>query len=113
MAGISSDTYRLKDQVIKQPRMDDDEAITEQNREATYNEASIYTLLRDHPSIAKCLDIGPKRSYLVLEYYPNGTLKDYVNRYWPSIAEPRLKCWARQIIESAQYIHFKGASLGL
>ncbi|KAI4165247.1 MAG: hypothetical protein LQ342_001115 [Letrouitia transgressa] len=108
MAGISSDTYRLSDQVIKRPRMDNDEAIAEQNREATYNEASIYILLGNHPSIAKCLRIGPKRSYVVLEYYPNGTLKDYVNRCRPSITESRLKCWARQIIESALYIHLKG-----
>ncbi|KAL8942848.1 MAG: hypothetical protein Q9211_001211 [Gyalolechia sp. 1 TL-2023] len=108
MAGISSDTYRLGDQVLKRPRLDDDEAIAEQNREATYVEASIYILLGNHPSIAKCLRIGPKRSYVVLECYPNGTLKDYVNRYRPNIAEPRLKCWARQIIESALYIHSKG-----
>ena len=106
MAGISSETYRLGDQVIKTPRLDDDEAIAKQNFMATYNEASVYILLGDHQSIAKCLRVGSRKSYVLLEYYPNGTLKDQVLRRPPRT--PRLKRWARQIIESAVYIHSKG-----
>lgn len=105
MIGMSAKTYRIGSVVLKLPRIDNENCITIENLKAMRNEASIYTLLGQHPSIAKCLVIGPAKDYIVLEHYVNGTLKDHVDRQQGSIAAPCLKRWARQIIESVAFIH--------
>ena len=108
MVGISARTYRVGDIVVKLPRIDDEDSITNENFQAMRNEASIYTLLGDHPSLAKCLTVGPAKDYIVLEYYPNGTIKNHIDRHRARITDPCLKRWARQIIESISFIHVMG-----
>jgi len=108
MVGIAAKTYRIGNTVRKVHRIDDEEAITAQNIEATRNEASVYILLGDHPRIAKCLSVGPARSYVELEYYPNGTLKKYVEEHRASITDACVKRWARQMIEGAVFVHAMG-----
>lgn len=108
MVGTSAKTYRIGPLVVKLPRMDDEDCITIENDKAMRNEASIYVLLGQHPSIARCLTVGPARNYIELEYYPNGTLKDYVGQHHASITASYLRCWARQIIESVDFIHAMG-----
>lgn len=107
MVGIFAETYRIGNIVKKvYRRFPDDDAATEESIRATRNEASIYILLGPHPRIAKFLHTDPAKSYLELRYYPNGNLKSFIEKYRPHL-EFR-KCWARQIVESAEYIHTMG-----
>lgn len=108
MVGVSAKTYRTGPLVVKITRIDDEDCITTENRKAMRNEASIYALLGQHPSIARCLTVGPARDYIELEYYPNGTLKDHLDQHHASITTSYLRCWARQIIESVVFIHTMG-----
>lgn len=107
--GISAKTYLKGNIIIKVPRIDDeDDQITEANRKAARNGADIYVLLNKHPSIAVCNYISPSKDYLELEYYPHGTLRDYVNDHRNKITDAALKQWARQMIEGISYLHNKG-----
>jgi serine/threonine protein kinase len=104
MVGIFAETYRVGNIVKKvYRRFPDDDIATEESIKATHNEANIYILLGDHPRIAKFLHTDPAKTYIELEYYPNGNLKNFIEKYRPYI-EVR-KRWARQIVESAEYIH--------
>jgi len=69
------------------------------------NEANIYALLRKYPSIARYLTIAPARNYIKLKYYFNGTLKGYLDQHHADIITSYLKRWARQIIESVNFIY--------
>ncbi len=84
----------------------DDDIATEESIKATHNKASIYILLGDHPRIAKFLRTDPTKTCIELEYYSNGNLKSLIEKHRPCI-EVR-KCWARQIVQSAEYIHTMG-----
>lgn len=75
--------------------------------EACRNEADVYLILGSHHLIAKCLSIGPQKEYIELQYYPNGNLKEYVDRNRASTTETDLKRWAHQMIQSVAYIHSK------
>jgi len=109
MVGMSAKTYRVGNIVRKECHvLVDDMGITEQNIEACKNEADVYLILGSHPLIAKCLSIGPGKEYIELEYYPNGNLKEFIQRNLTSITETDLKRWAYQMVESVVYIHFKG-----
>jgi len=108
MVGMSAKTYRIGGVVVKLPRIDEEDCITMENLKAMRNEASIYALLGQHPSITRCLSIGPARDYIELEYYANGTLKDHIDQQQASIAAPCLRRWARQCIESIVFIHAMG-----
>lgn len=108
MVGISAKTYRIGALVVKLARSDDEDYITAENIKAMRNEASIYTLMGHHPRIARCLTVGPAKDYVVLEYYPNGTLKDHLAQLQTSTTTACLKRWVRQIIESVIFIHAMG-----
>ena len=110
MVGIGAKTYRIGNTVKKVHRIDDEEAITAQNIEAARNEASIYILLGEHRRIAKCLAVGPARSYIELEFYSNGTLKAYVDKHRATLTDAYLKRWTRQMIEAIIYIHAMGVT---
>lgn len=77
---MSAKTYRISSVVVKMPRIDDEDCIATENLKAMRNEASIYALLGQYPSIARCLTIGPAKDYIELEYYANGTLKGHVDQ---------------------------------
>ena len=107
MVGIFAETYRIGNIVKKvYRRFPDDDIATEESIKATRNEASIYILLGDHPRIAKVLHTDPTKTYIELKYYSNGNLQSFIAKHRPHI-EFR-KSWARQIIESAEYIHTMG-----
>ncbi|KAF1961763.1 kinase-like protein [Byssothecium circinans] len=109
MVGMSAKTYRIGNTVRKECHvLVDDIGITEQNMEACKNEADIYLILGSHPLIAKCLSMGAEKEFIELEYYPNGNLKEYVQRNRTSITETDLKRWAYQMVGSVAYIHSKG-----
>jgi len=109
MVGIFAETYRIGSRVKKVYRkyLDDDDA-TEESIRAIHNEASIYILLGNHPRIATYLFIDPSKTYIELKYYPNGNLKEFLEKHRPDAEDTRFKYWARQIIESAEYIHTMG-----
>ncbi len=87
-----------------------DEALTAQNMRAIRNEASVYIILKGHPRIAKCLSVCPWKTYVDLEYYPNGNLKKHLNEplCGVRISRANLEMWARQMIESVAFIHGMG-----
>lgn len=109
MVGIFAETYRIGNIVKKVYRKfpNDDDA-SEESIKAIHNEASIYILLGNHPRIAKYLFVDPSKTYIELKYYPNGSLKGYMDKHRPHIDDAHRKYWARQIIESADYIHTMG-----
>ena len=88
--GIFAETYRIGNRVKKVYRKypDDDDA-TEKSIEAIHNEASIYILLGNRPCIAKHLCIDPSKTYIELKYYPNGNLKEFLEKHRPNIEDTR------------------------
>lgn len=109
MTGLFAETYRVGNIIKKVYRKyPNDDAATVESIKATRNEANIYTLLGDHPCIARCLFIDPAKTYIELKYYPHGNLKRFVEKHAPHIENAHRKTWARQIIESAEYIHTMG-----
>jgi serine/threonine protein kinase len=109
MVGVFAETYRIGNIVKKVYRkFSDDDNATEESIKAIHNEASIYMLLGNHPRIAKYPFIDPSKTYIELKYYPNGNLKGFLEKHRPHIEDTRRKYSARQIIESAEYIHTMG-----
>lgn len=107
MIGSFAETYRIGNKVKKVYRRSlNDDVTTKESIKATQNEASIYILLGDHPRIAQFLHTDLTKTYIELKYYSNGNLKSYIEKHRP-YNEARM-CWARQIIESAEYIHTLG-----
>ncbi|KAG5787376.1 hypothetical protein H9Q69_013554 [Fusarium xylarioides] len=78
MIGNTSETWRIGNVVRKLPRTVSDEDITNANLAAARNEANVYLILGEHHLVAKCQAICPVKSYIDLEYYSYGTLRDYV-----------------------------------
>ena len=106
MPGLFAETYRIGNIVKKVYRKySDDDAATADSIKVTHNEVSIYILLGDHPRIAKCLFTDSAKTYMDLKYYPHDDLKRFIKKYKSNIENAYRKCWARQIIESADYIH--------
>lgn len=104
MVGSCSSTYRLGQVIIKVPRIDEEAAITQGNAKAMTIEANVYRILGTHDRIANCLYISPMRDMIMLEFYGNGNLKDYVANHGAT----QLRKWAKQMIEAVQFIHSKG-----
>jgi serine/threonine protein kinase len=104
MVGSSSSTYRLAELIIKITRIDDDAAITQANAKAMAIEANVYSILGNHDRIANFIYISPLRDMILLQFYVNGNLKQYVESHGPT----QLRKWARQMIEAVEIIHGKG-----
>ncbi|KAK5678728.1 hypothetical protein LTS10_009172 [Elasticomyces elasticus] len=101
----TSCTYRIGQYIVKIPRIDiEDAALSEQHLEHAVREANAYRILQSHDRIAKCWHACPIGGLVALEYYRNGNLKAYVDKNGPT----RLLTWAKQMVESVQYIHSKG-----
>ena len=75
---------------------------------AAENEANVYLILGKHPLIAECLAIGPSNECIDLRYYPKGSLRDYVSSHRSVLSVNQLNAWARQLVESVEYVHRKG-----
>lgn len=108
MVGMSAKTYRIGNVVRKECHvLPGDSGITKQNLDSCKTEAEVYLILGSHRSIAKYLSTGPNKSYLELEYYPNGNLKEYLASNRANITDSHIRRWAYQMIESVAYIHSK------
>ncbi|OAL32765.1 hypothetical protein AYO20_07721 [Fonsecaea nubica] len=113
MIGTSSEAYRIGNKVAKICHvLPDDPAITQQNLEACQTEALVYQILGEHPRIVRCLSWCPSQGRVELEFYPNGNLKDYLEKNYSSTTEVDEKRWAIQMIESVFYLHSKGVRHG-
>ncbi|KAK0947582.1 hypothetical protein LTS01_026030, partial [Friedmanniomyces endolithicus] len=104
MLGPSATTFRIGNAVIKIPRFDDEADITQANAKAMRIEANVYRILGTHDRIANCLYISPLSDMIMLEYYSDGTLKNYVATHGPTY----LRKWAQQMIEGVEFIHSRG-----
>jgi tRNA A-37 threonylcarbamoyl transferase component Bud32 len=60
----------------------------------------------DHPKIARVIDHFQEneRDYLVLEYIPGVTLREYIRRHGPQ-SEERVAEWSQQIAAILKYLH--------
>lgn len=74
-------------------------------RELFQREARVLMSLK-HPKIAKVLDHFHEngRDYLLLEYIPGITLREYIRRHGPQ-SESKVKTWAKEIAELLKYLH--------
>ena len=104
MIGSSACTYRVGTTIVKVPRIDSEAEITLANAKATIVEANVYSILGAHDRIAHCLYISPTKNLIMLEFYPNGNLRDYA----ASLGSKQICKWAKQMIEGLEFIHRKG-----
>lgn len=108
MVGNTSETWLIGDIVRKTYVTSSDVAITKANLDAARKEACVYSILGQHPLIAKCLSISSTKSYIDLKYCRVGSLRDYALSHRQNITDSQLKTWARQLVSSVAYIHSKG-----
>lgn len=82
-----------------------DDATREKAREMFKREAQLLMQLK-HERIAKVLDhfVENGRDYLVLEYIPGLTLRQYIKRNGPQ-SQDKVLAWSRQIAEVLCYLH--------
>lgn len=78
---------------------------SEEDIEPIVREATIYSILGDHPRIAQCLSIG-RTDYIDIEYYPHGDLARF--RREKEIPFELQKKWFQQMIEAVAFIHSRG-----
>ncbi|KAK6369297.1 hypothetical protein LTS17_009637 [Exophiala oligosperma] len=109
MVGMCAKTWRVGTRVRKEPRLDeDDDGITAQNLDAFITEANVYLILgSSHPLIAQCTFIDPQKTYIELEFYPRGNLRDYVKENCAKIDRSQREIWGVQMIQSVSYLHSK------
>ncbi|RMY49783.1 hypothetical protein D0865_07288 [Hortaea werneckii] len=77
MIGSCSSTYQLGQVIIKVPRIDEEAEITQDNAKAARTEANVYRILGHYERIAIRFYISPTNDLILLEFYSDGTLKDY------------------------------------
>lgn len=80
--------------------------LIEENIELFRNEARAIANLK-HPHIVRMLDFGIEDGelpYLVMDYLPYGTLRQYYTREAP-LPLPKIALYTRQIAEALQYAH--------
>lgn len=88
LVGMSAKTYRVGNRVIKISHdLPNDPAVTQQYLESCQTEALVYQILGEHPRIAQCLSWHLSLGQIELKLYPNGTLKDYLERNHSSAIE--------------------------
>lgn len=84
---------------------DDDDAEEESIR-AIHNKTSIHLYLDNHLRIAECLcSIDPSKHIYSPSTTPTAVGKKYLEKHRSHIKDPNRKSYARQILESAEYIH--------
>lgn len=100
MIGIFAEVYLLDDTVIrKAPRSNMDE-----DTQPIHREATIYSILGEHPRIAECLSFG-STDFVDIKYYPNGDLAAFVLNKKEELDFDHQQKWFRQIIEAVDKIH--------
>ena len=68
-------------------------------------EKKVYQRLLDVPGVAKCIECT--RNGILLEYYPNGSLSEYISRNKPPSVSQRWH-WALQATDVIGYCHKRG-----
>jgi serine/threonine protein kinase len=106
--GIFSVVHHVSDTLVRKLPRTDDAFTLAGNLQAISNEATIYALLGENPLIVRCLSIGETLDHVDLEFYPHGTLMNYIQMYKESISDASRIRWARQIIEAVALVHEKG-----
>lgn len=91
--------------VVKESVLPVGEANSAKARELFQREARVLMSL-EHPKIAKVLDHFHEngRDYLLLEYIPGITLREYIRRHGPE-SESKIKSWAKEIAQLLKYLH--------
>jgi serine/threonine protein kinase len=102
--GSCSTSHRLGQVVIRVARIDNDPEVTRRNAEAMTVETNVYRILGAHKRITVSLYLSPIGDMVVLRFYDNGNLKDYITAHGPT----QLHKWAKQMIEAVEYLHVKG-----
>lgn len=74
-------THYLGEVVVRVTRIDDDLEITRGNTEAMTIETNVYRILGDYERIAICLYLSLIGNIVVLKFYDNSNLKDYITAY--------------------------------
>ncbi len=101
--GIFAKVHLLDGTVVRKvPR-----SKSQEDAQPILREATIYTILGDHPRIAQCLSLG-ETDYVDVKYYPNGDLVAYFQKNNSSITSSLQLKWFQQIIEAVDKIHEHG-----
>lgn len=101
--GIFAKVHLLDGTVVRKvPR-----SKSQEDAEPILREATIYTMLGDHPRIAQCLSLG-KTDHVDVKYYPNGDLLTYLQKNNSNITPNLQLKWFLQIIEAVDKIHEHG-----
>ncbi|PGG96455.1 serine/threonine protein kinase [Helicocarpus griseus UAMH5409] len=96
---VWTDVYLVNGTVVrKEPNNEGDT-----HTEAILREATIYSMLGEHPRIAECISAGS--DFIEIKYYPNGDLRSYAKENQDSITPDLLKKWFQQIVEAIVEIH--------
>jgi|SRR5690242_4021830 len=68
-------------------------------------EAKIYQRLGTNPRLVQFKDWNPVNHELTLEYMPNGSLKEYVQKHGHDIPPFRRRQWVQEVTEGVQLLH--------
>ena len=68
-------------------------------------EFRIYERLGPHPRLVKIISWDPEDCVLVMEYMPNGSLKDYLCEHNDKVSKKQRLQWAREAAEGLQRLH--------
>lgn len=68
-------------------------------------EATIYQLLGKHPRLIDIRSWDATQHALVMEYMPNGTLKQYISNNYKQIPQQEQLRWARQAAHGLKLLH--------
>jgi serine/threonine protein kinase len=68
-------------------------------------EFQIYERLGPHPRLVKIISWDPENCVLIMEYMPNGSLKDYLCEHNDKVSKSQRLQWAREAAEGLQRLH--------
>lgn len=101
MIGIFAEVYLVDGVTIRKvPR-----GRSEDETQPIIREATIYSMMDDHPRLARCTSRG-RTDLVEVEYYPNGDLVGFCQKNTVS-AELQSR-WFKQMIETVVVIHQYG-----
>lgn len=102
--GILSQVYLIGDKIVRkfpqESTYSEDPSITIRNEKVAYRQ------IGRHPRIASWIP-SEGGDYIDLEYYPNGSIFDYLDQNKDEVPPALLVQWGSQIIEALMVIHVK------